>query len=112
MTCSEGPLPVPRTLGQDRPRGLPNVRQRITFTALRGTALRDTGRSAARLARLLREQEVRGSNPRAPMTHENADAHRVGVRRFRRLARPAWATPRTAQPVVTRGGPVDGHRRT
>ena len=43
-------------------RGLPNMDWPITFRARR-----NTGRSAARLARLLREQEVRGSNPRAPI---------------------------------------------
>ncbi len=40
--------------------------------------LEEAGRSAARLARLLREQEVPGSNPGAPMVTRKAPPHRRG----------------------------------
>jgi hypothetical protein len=40
---------------------------RLLLTAYRLLFCSETGRSAARLARLLREQEVPGSNPGAPI---------------------------------------------
>ena len=45
--------------------------------ALHSALSGNTGRSAARLARLLREQEVRGSNPRAPIAYSKHPARRV-----------------------------------
>ncbi len=40
--------------------------------------LEEAGRSAARLARLLREQEVPGSNPGAPMVKQKGPATSAG----------------------------------